>query len=128
MISQTFLETPLIDEEQFAMLVETGEEMAAEMLTELIDLFETEMTPRMSDLHQFCGSGSELMPLTKLAHAIAGSSGNLGCMRLSTMARYLENHISGIPLAELPAWGKAIEALYLETLETYKQRITELGA
>jgi hypothetical protein len=44
-------EIPIIDREQFDMLIATGEDEAASMLNELLELYTTEAEPKLKELH-----------------------------------------------------------------------------
>lgn len=124
--SQNFSETPLIDEEQFSLLVETGEDAAAEMLQELIDMFMEESAPRVHDLRDAV-TGRDYSGIVKHAHAIAGSSGNLGGLRLSQACRALENEAPNQNDARIEFLMGQVDNCFQLTIDTYNQRIQELG-
>lgn len=83
------LALPIVDREQFDMLVMTGEDAAAELIQELLDLFRQESAPRVDLLRQAL-SAKDTQSIVKHAHSIAGASGNLGAYRLSQLCRQLE--------------------------------------
>ena len=71
------------------MLVEAGGEEAAEMLEELVELFEDEGKAKLPRMHGLLTEGN-LPDLRRDAHAIAGASANLGGRRLNRIAKTVE--------------------------------------
>jgi len=120
-----FADSSLIDPDQFDMLVEAGDSEAAEMLTELLDLFTEESGDNVSELLEKLQAGDEARCI-RLAHALAGAAGNLGLMRLSVAARYLENNFNSHSAEERLALGQCIQALYNESIAEYRSKIAAL--
>ncbi len=119
------MSVPIIDPDQFNMLVETGEDAAVELLEDLLALFREEAEPRFNSLKSAADQGNTEQ-IGKVAHALAGSSGNLGGLRLCHMSRALENEVESIPSNEIPLRVAEIESLYSETITAFQARITEL--
>jgi HPt (histidine-containing phosphotransfer) domain-containing protein len=122
-----FSSSPLIDKEQFEMLVSTGEDDAVNMINELLGLFTGEVEPKFIDM-QKAAVEMDRYKFTRMAHALAGASANLGCLRLSQVCRAYE-HGSKTDLTrdELVEGAKAIEALYRISIEAMQAEITKIG-
>lgn len=79
---------PVVDEDQVSLLLpRPGEDDS--MLQELLGIFEAESEPRLKQIKISCES-QDAESLGKLVHFIAGSSANLGALRLSTLCRQVE--------------------------------------
>lgn len=124
-----FSASPLIDREQFDMLVATGEDDAAGMLSELLGLFTGESEPKFAELNK-CAATLDRYKCSRIAHALAGSSGNLGCLRLSQMCRAYEHASNGTPglsQNELVQGALDIAAVYKISIEAMKTEIANIG-
>jgi len=122
-----FSDEPLIDREQFEMLVETGEDDASGMLEELLDLFTGEAEPKFLELHQ-AAEDVDRHKCNRIAHALAGASANLGCLRLSHLARAFEQGAKAdMPKEALMKGSRDIEALYHISVAEMKVEIAKLG-
>lgn len=119
-------EIPLIDREQFDMLVETGEDEAAEMIRELLDLFTGEAGPKLEEL-VVAASEEDRQRCIRISHAIAGASANLGGQRLSTYARAYENAAATMSVDELSAGAQLIRDYYRITLDAMESELEKLG-
>ncbi|HNX05930.1 MAG TPA: Hpt domain-containing protein, partial [Opitutales bacterium] len=126
---QDFSASPLIDREQFEMLVETGEDDARGMLTELMGLFTGEAEPKFVELNK-CAAEMDRYKCSRIAHALAGASGNLGCLRLSQMCRAYEHASNGTPglsQEELVKGALDIAATYRISVEAMSVEIEKIG-
>lgn len=122
-----FTSVPLIDREQFDMLVLTGEDDAANMLAELLDLFTAEAEPKFVDLAQ-AAAKMDRIPCNRIAHALAGASANLGCLRLSKLCREYEHGAKETLSADdLVSGATAMEALYHISVDAMKAEIANIG-
>ncbi|MFA5257275.1 MAG: Hpt domain-containing protein [Opitutales bacterium] len=122
-----FSDSPLIDREQFDMLVETGEDDASGMLVELLDLFTGEAEPKFLELHQ-ASSDVDRHKCNRIAHALAGASANLGLLRLSMLCRAFEQGSKAeMPREALIKSATDIEALYLISVAEMRVEISKLG-
>jgi HPt (histidine-containing phosphotransfer) domain-containing protein len=118
---------PFIDREQFDMLVATGEDDAVGMLTELLELFTGESEPKFAEM-QKAATELDRTKCNRLAHALAGASANLGCLRLSKLARGYENGAKAdLTQPELIQGAKDIEALYRQSVTEMKAEIAKIG-
>ena len=120
---------PLIDAEQLEMLVEAGEDGATELLEELLGLFELEARPQLESLKGSLAVGDHAA-MVRPAHALAGSSANLGGHRLARLAKTLEAVVEpGHPATgDIPGLTAAIEANLEATIGAFQDRIAALRA
>jgi HPt (histidine-containing phosphotransfer) domain-containing protein len=122
-----FSSSPLIDHEQFDMLVSTGEDDAVNMITELLDLYTGEADPKFVEM-QKAAAELDRYKFNRMAHALAGASANLGCLRLSQVCRAYEHGAKAdLSQDELVQGASAIEALYRISVEAMKVEIGKIG-
>jgi len=122
-----FSNSPLIDKEQFEMLVSTGEDDAVSLINELLGLFVAEADPKFLDMRK-AASELDRYKFNRLAHALAGASANLGCLRLSQVCRAYEHGAKAdLTMDELVAGALAIEALYRISVEAMQAEIAKIG-
>jgi HPt (histidine-containing phosphotransfer) domain-containing protein len=129
MAQQDFSASPLIDKEQFQMLVDTGEDDAQGMLSELMGLFTGEAEPKFVELNK-CAADVDRYKCSRIAHALAGASANLGCLRLSQMCRAYEHASNGNPClspADLVKDALDIAAVYKISVEAMNEAIARIG-
>lgn len=116
---------PLLDEAQISMLKETAPEDAAELFTELKDLFEEEGEPLLERLgraiHQQDVTGIE-----RSAHALAGSSSNIGYLKLSKLVRELEHSDLSRPVEVLQTELDELKRVYSESSQAMQVLIDSL--
>lgn len=123
----TIARTPLIDDEQIEMLIETGEDTAAELIDELLTLFVEESEPKIAHL-QAALRERDHVAAAQDAHAIAGSSANLGALRLAKSARVLEHSLTESTDAELMELLAYLRGCYKDSIEVFRSLIERLGA
>lgn len=122
----SFSDSPLIDREQFDMLVATGEDDARNMLEELMDLYTGEADPKFEELRK-AAADVDRHKCNRIGHALAGASANLGCLRLSMLCRAYEHGAKAdMPADDLMQGALAIEALYKISVAEMKQEIAKL--
>ncbi|KAF0092926.1 MAG: multi-sensor hybrid histidine kinase [Puniceicoccaceae bacterium 5H] len=121
------LAQPVVDREQFEMLVETGEDAAAELIQELLDLFRDESAPRFEMLQESLEK-QEAPAIAKHAHSLAGASANLGALRLAKLCRRLEAEAMDGHLEALEPLAGHMREQYQETLNVFEQEIVKLQA
>lgn len=122
---QVIAQAPLIDDEQIEMLIETGEDAAAELIEELLNLFVEEAGPKLEDLQNAIQRGDQA-EAARDAHAIAGSSANLGALRLSKAARMLEHSAKSTPTAELMELLAYLRGCYADSVQLFRGQIERL--
>ena len=124
---QDFSSSPLIDREQFDMLVATGEDDAVGMINELLGLYTADGDPKCAELHK-AAAGPDRIQCNRLAHALAGASANLGCFRLSQLCRAYEHGAKEeFSQDELIKGAVAIETLYRVSVEAMKNEVAKIG-
>ena len=84
------VDSSLIDVEQIQMLIEAGAAESLELVTELLDLYEGERKQKLDDIRDKASTG-DFEALGRAAHALAGSSANVGGKRVWDMAKQMEN-------------------------------------
>lgn len=110
---------PVVDEDQVSLLAPSpGDD--DNMFQELLGIFSAESEPRLKQIKASCES-KDAESLGKLVHFIAGSSANLGALRLSTLCSQVEtalgrNEFSGYE--DLPA---LLDREYTEGLNALKE-------
>jgi HPt (histidine-containing phosphotransfer) domain-containing protein len=122
-----FASFPLIDREQFDMLVATGEADAANMLTELMGLFTAEADPKFDDMRK-AAVDLDRSKYNKISHALAGASANLGCLRLSKVCREYEHGAKdALSQADLIQGVTDIQNLYRISVTAMNEEIAKIG-
>jgi len=109
------------------MLCESGEDMAAEMIAELLELFLEESGPKMQEMPALLAADEREL-IARHAHAISGASANLGGQRLFQLMQWIEN---GAPTRESAELSQAIEAgqtVFTATQEALEATIKDLSA
>lgn len=124
---QTIARTPLLDEEQIEMLIETGEDSAADLIDELLNLFIEESEPKLANLQAALQAGDRVQA-ARDAHAIAGSSANLGALRLSKSARALELSLDTANSGELLELLAYLRGCYKDSLQVFRGQVDRLRA
>jgi len=122
---QEIKQLPLIDEDQIAMLVEAGEDGAADLIEELLDLFRSEAEPLLANVREAAASGV-VKPAARPSHALAGSSANLGGMRLAKLSKAMELAADADERERFVALSAEVQALYDETVEAFGAEIAKL--
>ena len=83
-------EEDLLDEDVLASLRELQEQGEPDILNELIELFLDEAPAQLSALREAIEGGGDAGPVERVAHALKGSSGNVGAMRVAAVCAELE--------------------------------------
>lgn len=121
--------SPLLDTDQIAMLIDTGGNAAHQLLSELFQLFTEETGPRIT-LLQKAAAEDDFKTVAVQAHSIAGSSANLGGLRLSLLCRSVEMRILGEEVVdpnEIRLAVQIIPGLYQQTLVAFKAEVAKLA-
>jgi HPt (histidine-containing phosphotransfer) domain-containing protein len=116
---------PLIDNDQVAMLAEAGEDTAAELMEELLALFQEEAAPHLVSLKENYAQ-ENFVGMARLAHAVAGSSANLGGLRLSKLAKAVEVAANNKDTAKINSLIGDLDAMYEETVEGFHAEIARI--
>ncbi len=83
------LTSPLLDAEQVKMLISSGGEEPAELIAEILGLFNEESQANLAALETGRNEG-DASAVCKAAHALAGSSANIGAAKLWQAAKAVE--------------------------------------
>jgi HPt (histidine-containing phosphotransfer) domain-containing protein len=106
---------PLLDDEQIEMLTSTEDLDSADLLIELLELFEGEAVEKMEELRNELPAGNAKI-VSAAAHSIAGSSANIGCKRLWAVAKNIEALANDGDLVEVGATLGQLETIYSESM------------
>ncbi len=112
-----FRDVPVIDEEQWSVLVGAGDDDPRALLEELIALFKEDVEERLQPLSE-ADPLLERAEIQQHAHSIAGSGSNLAASRLAAIARWLEEAEDYSP----DDFSEAVRLL----LDTYAESLREL--
>lgn len=81
----------LLDLSQLNMLLESGGEESLELIIEILELFEDESRKKLVDLHS-AKANADAEAFAYAAHALAGSSANIGGAVVWKKAKEMENN------------------------------------
>lgn len=117
----------MMDAEQIDMLVETGGEAAGELMEELLELFTSECESKMHEITGALAAGlGAADQASKQAHAIAGSSANIGAKQLWRVAKQLESQCKDGSMAAAAATFEQLKADYITTVEILRHIVSDL--
>lgn len=116
---------PITDQEQIAMLVEAGDDGAADLIEELLDLFKEEAAPQLQAINNAIASRS-FSDASRPAHALAGSSANLGGLRLSKLAKAMELAANAGDGEKLITLVPTVASLFASTVSAFEKEIAVL--
>ena len=111
---------PLLDDNQVEMLRETAAECDPELLQELFDLYYNDNTARVKQIRPAIAR-EDWSEAAKLAHAVAGSSSNMGGNRVTKLSILLENNVNEERFTDLDAIAEQIEIEFARTLEALRE-------
>ncbi len=121
-MAAAFIESdePLLDLTQVELLRQTALECEPELLQELLDLYCGDNAAR---LEQVCPAIArrDWAEAAKLAHAVAGSSSNMGGNRVSKLCMLLESNVNEGRLDDLEAIAGQIEKEFARTVEALQK-------
>jgi HPt (histidine-containing phosphotransfer) domain-containing protein len=80
----------LLDQEQLQMLIEAGASESLELFREILDLFEEESIRKLEELAA-CEVSGDFEGMGRSAHALAGSSANIGGREVWQQAKAIED-------------------------------------
>ncbi|MEX0331635.1 MAG: Hpt domain-containing protein [Puniceicoccaceae bacterium] len=115
------METPeqppedLLDPEQIQMLLETGADDSMDLFNEILALFEEESSAKFDEMKATREKG-DYEGFSRAAHALAGSSANIGGRAVWLMARDMENLCKGGQPEKAIVMLPELERLYNRTL------------
>lgn len=109
----------LLDREQLDMLVEAGGDDSS-LVREILSLFESESADKLKELRE-CEAQADYERLSKAAHALAGSSANIGGRELARQAREIENLCKNQRGEEAVGLVGPLAATYQDTILALRQ-------
>ena len=109
----------LLDMEQLEMLVEAGGDDSSSLINEILGLFETESIEKLGEIRDFV-TRSSFDQLSKAAHALAGSSANIGGSELARQAKEIEDLCKKERGAEAIELIEPLESTYRDTIRALK--------
>ena len=121
-----YAQTPIIDRDQFDMLIATGEDEAVAMLNELLELYTGEAEPKLKELHSAAALGDR-QRCNRIAHALAGASANLGGLRLASLCRAYENSVQSQSVEQLKTGAVHIEETYHITVVEMRAEVAKIS-
>ena len=83
-------DSTLLDTEQIQMLIEAGASESMELVNELLDLYEGESLEKVGELKSHAENG-DYEALSRSAHALSGSSANVGGRLVWQLTKQMEN-------------------------------------
>ena len=105
----------LLDPEQIRMLLESGADDSLDLFNEILVLFEEESRSKLEEMKATRDAG-DFEAFSRAAHALAGSSANIGGKVVWLMARDMENLCRGGQPEKAIAMLPELEELHKETL------------
>jgi HPt (histidine-containing phosphotransfer) domain-containing protein len=106
---------PLLDPEQIKMLLESGADESVELFKEILGLFEEESEKKFDEMRLAASSG-DFEAFGRSAHAMAGSSANIGGRAVWLKAKDMENLCKAGNGDEAFSMLQVLEDLYRETI------------
>lgn len=110
----------LLDREQLEMLTEAGSPESVELFREILELFEDESRRKLEDLTA-CMESGDYEGMSRSAHALAGSSANIGGREVWQQAKRIEDLCK-------TGQGKDARELLPELKATYQSTLNALKA
>lgn len=111
---------PEMDRKQLDMLMMVDEgEGDASLVRELFGLFKTESEEKLQELSRACAENDETR-LLKIVHFIAGSSSNLGLLRLACFYRALERALEAGRFNDLAHCEEPIRSAFEGACEVFR--------
>lgn len=115
----------LLDPEQIKMLLESGADDSTDLFSEILTLFEEESRSKLDEMKETRQSG-DFEAFSRAAHALAGSSANIGGRAVWLMARDMENLCKGGEPQKATAMLPELEELHQETLVQMRHYVAQI--
>lgn len=113
-------EAPLLDKDQLQMLIDASADESLDLFVEILELFEQESVVKLAELRSLRDAGSyDLMG--RAAHALAGSSANVGGLEVWKIAKKIENLCKNSHGEEASACIDDLELSYSRTLAALRE-------
>lgn len=114
MIYNNWMQKSLLDDSQVKMLADADEDGDFALLIELMEIYRDETKPLIQKLQVALEQG-DCQQISRTAHAIAGSSSNLGLLRFSHLMKHVE--YDERDLNEIPRLLTTIPVVYRESMD-----------
>jgi CheY-like chemotaxis protein len=118
------LEEGYLDRSVLAGLRELQEEGEPDILRELIELYLSDVPPRIVALRKAVEAG-DARSMTQIAHSLKGSSANMGARSIATLCTELEEIGRSGALAAAPAWISRLEGEFGRVREVFEGDLSE---
>lgn len=118
-------QSQLLDPEQIQMLLEAGADDSLDLFNELISLYEEESQEKLEEISATHRDG-DFDKLGRAAHALAGSSANIGGREVWQQAKEIENLCKSGKGSEAGPLLQQLRATYDETMVQLKHFISQL--
>ena len=125
MNSGDFEYVPLVDEDQWSILLDAGGDDPRGLLEELRGLFQEDIEARLVALAT-ADPLADVGMVTAHAHSVAGSASNLSAARLAAIAREIEAR-GQLSEPELASFVESLRETYGQTLVALGIKISNLG-
>lgn len=112
----------MLDKEQIDLLLESASDGGAVLMQDLLKLFIEENAPRLTELDYYIKQ-RDIKALDRVAHFMAGSSANIGALRLSKFCQELENLDESADFNHLRKISYRVRINYLATVEAFQEVI-----
>jgi HPt (histidine-containing phosphotransfer) domain-containing protein len=122
-----YKQSHLLDPEQIQMLLEAGADDSLELFTELIGLFEEESQVKLEEIRNSHSDG-DFESLGRAAHALAGSSANIGGREVWLKAKEVENLCKSGQGNETGHLLEDLQSTYAETMIQLRYFISQLDS
>jgi HPt (histidine-containing phosphotransfer) domain-containing protein len=117
---------PLLDLSQIDMLLESGAQESVDLFNEILSLFEEESKIKLDALRSAVVEANQ-EAFANAAHALAGSSANIGGRNVWLRAKDMENLCrEGVPEKAYPMLAD-LEAEFAETLQQLRLYVGRFG-
>lgn len=114
------VEAPLLDKDQLQMLIDASADDSLDLFLEILELFEQESVLKLEELRSLRDAGSyDLMG--RAAHALAGSSANVGGLEVWKIAKKIENLCKDSRGEEASDCINELEVSYSRTLTALRE-------
>lgn len=109
----------LLDKEQLQMLVDAGGSESYDLFNEILELYIEESAAKIEEIKAHRDSGDYDM-MGRAAHALSGSSANIGGLRVWKISKEMENLCKEENGPQAAAHIEDLESVYMRTVEALK--------
>ncbi len=106
-------------------MVDAGQRIDGDLLREIVGLFDADNLPQFNALEAACREG-DAAAVARIAHYIAGSSANLGLVRLAAFCREVESAMGNDDEIDMAALSPTFWEEYRRARGSLKSHFPEL--